>query len=187
MAAKSIALWSSSTIWSYVHNMRGLSTLNNSSYYTDNSISVHQGFAHDPLHNWTKFGACMWSYVFQRNFTQIACMASQKWAFKYFAFCHFSLCVIIQSIITWAFFNVLRNGFHHFTAHRICFHLVYLLALFDGVDNYPRLLNFDLLFYQKVLIRSFCYFLWILARYPPISCKSFSLGSRGDYEICAVL
>ena len=25
----------------------------------------------------------------------------------------FSLRVIIQSIITWAFFNVLRNGFHH--------------------------------------------------------------------------
>ena len=56
----------------------------------------------------------------------------------------FSLRVIIQSIITWAFFNVLRNGFHHFTAHRISFHLVYLMALFDGVDNYPRLLNFDL-------------------------------------------
>ena len=56
----------------------------------------------------------------------------------------FSLHVIIQSIITWAFFNVLRNGFRHFTAHRISFHLVYLIVLFNGVDNYPRLLNFDL-------------------------------------------
>ena len=56
----------------------------------------------------------------------------------------FSLCVIIQSIITWAFFNALSNRFYHFTAHRKSFHLVYLMALFDGADNYPCLLNFDL-------------------------------------------
>ena len=62
-----------------------------------------------------------------KEFHPIACMASQKWAFKYFAFCHFSLRVIIQSIITWAFFNVLRNGFvtdvmyytYHMLAHML--------------------------------------------------------------------
>ena len=56
----------------------------------------------------------------------------------------FALLVIIQSIITWAFFILLKNGFHHFKAQRISFHLVYLMASFDDVDNYPRLLIFDL-------------------------------------------
>ena len=56
----------------------------------------------------------------------------------------FVLPVIIQSIITWAFFVLLKNGFHHFKAQRIRFHLVYLMASFDDVDNYPRLLIFDL-------------------------------------------
>ena len=56
----------------------------------------------------------------------------------------FALPVIIQSIITWAFFSLLKNRFHHFKAQRISFHLVYLMGLFDDVDNYPRLLIFDL-------------------------------------------
>ena len=56
----------------------------------------------------------------------------------------FALPVIIQIIITWAFCILLKNGFHHFKAQRISFHLVYLMASFDDVDNYPRLLIFDL-------------------------------------------
>ena len=62
------------------------------------------------------------------------------------------------------------------------------MASFDDVDNYPRLLIFAKpLIYLKILNRIFCCFLWILARYSPISCKSFSLGSQYDYEICAVI
>ena len=71
-------------------------------------------------------------------------MASQKWAFKYFTFVIFAVPVIIQSIITWAFFILLKNGFHHLKAQRISFHLVYLMASFHNVDNYRRLLIFDL-------------------------------------------
>ena len=56
----------------------------------------------------------------------------------------FAVPVIIQSIITWAFFIVLNNGFHHLKAQRISFNFVYLMASFDDVDNYPCLLNFDL-------------------------------------------
>ena len=36
--------------------------------------------------------------------------------------------VTIQSVITWAFFIVLKNELHHFKAQRISFHLVYLMA-----------------------------------------------------------
>ena len=42
---------------------------------------------------------------------------------------HFVICDVplsIQSIITSAFFIVLKNGFHHFKPQRISFHLVYL-------------------------------------------------------------
>ena len=56
----------------------------------------------------------------------------------------FALHVIIQRIITWEFFIVLKNRFHHFKTQRISLHLVYLMASFDDVDNYPRLLIFDL-------------------------------------------
>ena len=56
----------------------------------------------------------------------------------------FAVPVIIQYTITWAFFIVLKNGFHHFKAQRISLHLVYLMASFDYVNNYPRLLIFDL-------------------------------------------
>ena len=88
--------------------------------------------------NWTNFG------VWVRNFTQIACVAFQEWAIKYFTFCHVFLPVTIQSIITcMGIFHVLNNGFRHFIAHRIIFHLVYLMALFDDVHNYPCLLIFD--------------------------------------------
>ena len=38
----------------------------------------------------------------------------------------FSLPFTIQSIITWAFFIVLKNGLHHFKAQRISFHLIYI-------------------------------------------------------------
>ena len=41
-------------------------------------------------------------------------------------------------------FHSFENGFHRFKAQRISFHLVYLMASFDDVDNYPRLLIFDL-------------------------------------------
>ena len=58
-----------------------------------------------------------------------------------FLFVMFALPVIIQRIITWSFFIVLRNGFYHFKAQIIRFYLVCLMALFD---NYPRLLIFDL-------------------------------------------
>ena len=70
----------------------------------------------------------------------------------------FSLLVIIQSIITWAFFNVLKNRFHHFIAHRMSFHLVYLMALFDDVDIYPRLLIFDLWSIKKCWLEFFVTF-----------------------------
>ena len=63
---------------------------------------------------------------------------------KILLFVVFALHVIIQCIITWAFFIVLKNRFHHFKAQRISFHLVYLIASFDDVDNYPSLLIFDL-------------------------------------------
>ena len=56
----------------------------------------------------------------------------------------FALPMIIHSIITWSFFIVLKNRFHHFKAQRIRFHLVYLMTSFDDVDNYPCLLIFDL-------------------------------------------
>ena len=57
---------------------------------------------------------CMGSpggHVSQKNFTQIACMASQKWAIKYLLFVIFSVPVTSQSIIIWAFFNVLKTDF----------------------------------------------------------------------------
>ena len=56
----------------------------------------------------------------------------------------FALPMIIQSIITWTFFILLKNRFHHFKAQRISFHLVYLMASFDDTDNYLHLLIFDL-------------------------------------------
>ena len=52
--------------------------------------------------------------------------------------------MIIQHIITWEFFIILKIPFHHFKAQRISFHLVYLMASFDDVDNNLRLLIFDL-------------------------------------------
>ena len=63
-----------------------------------------------------------------------------------------ALPMIIQSIITWAFFNLLRN------AHRISFHLVYLMVLFDGVNDYPRLLNFDVWSIKKCWLEYFVTF-----------------------------
>ena len=80
----------------------------------------------------------------QRNFTQIAGMTSRKCAIKYYTFCYFAIPMNIQSIITWAFFIVLKNRFPHLKAQRISFYLVYLMASFNDVDDYPRLLNFDL-------------------------------------------
>ena len=56
----------------------------------------------------------------------------------------FALPVIIQSIITWAFFILLKNRFHHFKAQRISLHLVYFMVSFNDADNYPCLLIFDL-------------------------------------------
>ena len=56
----------------------------------------------------------------------------------------FALPVIIQSIITSAFFIFLKHRFHHFKIQRISFHLVYLMTSFDDTDNYPCLLIFDL-------------------------------------------
>ena len=43
-------------------------------------------------------------------------------------FCYLSLPIAIQSIITWEFFIILKNGLHHVKAHRISFHLVYIKA-----------------------------------------------------------
>ena len=63
---------------------------------------------------------------------------------KFLLFVVVTLHVFIQCIITWAFFIVLKNRFGHLKAQRISFHLVYLMASFDDVDNYPRLLIFDL-------------------------------------------
>ena len=40
-----------------------------------------------------------------------------------FLFCSFAMHIFIQSIITWTFFVVLKNGLHHFKAKRISFHL----------------------------------------------------------------
>ena len=122
-------------------------------------------------------------YVSQRNFTQIAGIASQKWAIKYLLLLFCGTCDHSKHH-NLGIFHCFENGFHHFKAQRISFHLVHLMASFDDVDNYPCLLIFDLaLIYQKVLIRIFCH-LWIL---PPTSCKSFSSGSQWDYEICAVM
>ena len=63
---------------------------------------------------------------------------------KILLFVVFALHVIIQRIITREFFIVLKTRFHHLKAQRINFHLVYLIASFDDVDNYPHLLIFDL-------------------------------------------
>ena len=43
-------------------------------------------------------------------------------------FCYLSLPIAIQSIITWEFFIILKNGLYHVKAHRISFHLVYIKA-----------------------------------------------------------
>ena len=40
----------------------------------------------------------------------------------------FAVPVTIQSIITWAFYIVSKNGLHHFKAKRISIHLVYIKA-----------------------------------------------------------
>ena len=45
-----------------------------------------------------------------------------------FSFCSFAMHIFIQSIITWEFFIVLKNGLHHFKAKRISFHSVYMRA-----------------------------------------------------------
>ena len=73
-------------------------------------------------------------------------------------FLAFALHVIIQCIITWAFFIVLKIRFHYFKAQRISFHLVYIMASFDDVDNYPRLLIFDLWSIKKCWIEFFVTF-----------------------------
>ena len=38
----------------------------------------------------------------------------------------FAVPVTIQSIITWAFYIVLKNCLHHYKAQRISFHLIYI-------------------------------------------------------------
>ena len=53
---------------------------------------------------------------------------SRKGLLNILHFVIFVVPVTIQSIITWAFFIVLKNGFHHFKAQRISFHLLYLIA-----------------------------------------------------------
>ena len=46
-----------------------------------------------------------------------------------FFFCSFAMHIFIQTIITWTFFIVLKNGLHHFKADRISFHLVLYKSL----------------------------------------------------------
>ena len=58
------------------------------------------------------------------------------------------------------------------------------MASFDDIDNYPRLLaSLGPLIYQKVLIRIFCYFLWILVRYSPIICSVCGLNGITRYML----
>ena len=45
-----------------------------------------------------------------------------------FLFCFFAMHIFIQSIITWTFSIVLKNGLHYFKAERITFHLLYIRA-----------------------------------------------------------
>ena len=40
----------------------------------------------------------------------------------------FAVPVTIQSIITWTFYIVLKNGLHHLNAQKISFHLIYIRA-----------------------------------------------------------
>ena len=77
-----------------------------------------------------KFGAWVARAVtcVPKNFTLIACMASQEWPIKYSIFRNFAVPVAIQSIVTWELFIILKNELHHCQAQRISFHLVYLTA-----------------------------------------------------------
>ena len=80
--------------------------------------------------------------MYPKEFTQIVHMAFQKWAIEYFTFCHYSTCDHSKHH-NLGIFHCFENGFHHFETQRISFHLIYLMALFDAVDNYPPLLIFD--------------------------------------------
>ena len=45
---------------------------------------------------------------------------------KILCFVIFAVPLTIQSIITWSFFIVLKNGLHHLKAQRTSFYLIYL-------------------------------------------------------------
>ena len=111
-----------------------------------NSISVHRSFAHDPSELdeiW-----CVGSpggHMYPKGISPKLLIRLPRNRLLYILlFVIFALPMIIQSIMTWKVFIVLKNGFHYFKAQRIRFHLVYLVASFDDVDNYPCLLNFNL-------------------------------------------
>ena len=104
-----------------------------------------------------------------------------------FLFCSFAMHIFIQSIITWTFFKkwfVPLQSWKNKLSFNICKSLVWWLW------HEPCFLTFTTLWpliYQKVLIKIFCQFLWILAWHLPISCTSFILGSLWDYEICTLM
>ena len=111
-----------------------------------NSISVHRSFAHD-LSELDEIW-CVGSpggHMYPKGISpKLLIWLPRNGLLNILLFVIFALPMIIQSIITWTFFILLKNRFPHFKTQRISFHLVYLMASFDDTDNYPRLLIFDL-------------------------------------------
>ena len=69
----------------------------------------------------------------------------------------------------------------HLKVQRTSFRVVYYMASFDELANWPHLLiNWPLIF-QKVQLLIFYHFLWILTGHSPISCKSFVWGLAWNY------
>jgi len=91
-----------------------------------------------PSWNWTRFSV----WVVQVEFHPHGLCHFPEMTFKYSTFSLFNL--------------------HQSKARIISFHLVYLTAWFDEVDNLPRSPNFDLWPFKKVLVGTFSYFMWIL-------------------------
>ena len=46
----------------------------------------------------------------------------------------------VSAPITWLFFIALKNGVHHHKAQRMSFRMIYYMASFDELTNWPHLL-----------------------------------------------
>ena len=96
-------------------------------------------------------------------------------------FAIFNVPQTVSAPITWLFFITLKNGLHYLKAQRMSFHVIYYMASFAELANWPHLLISWPLIFQKVKLLFFYHFLWILTGLSPISCKSFILGLAWDY------